>query len=287
MAEPAPDPSRPPDTANGPLAGRTVAVTAERRRQDQADLLRKRGATVVLASTMHTVDLSADDTLQRRTREIIRHPPTWTVATTGFGMRLWFEAADAWGLGHELVEALAASQVVARGPKARSACRQRGLEVVWQAPGESMPEVVEWLRHRDGIGASSVAVQLFDPADHPSTAALEEIAGSVVPVAVYRWRLPDELGPVHELVQRVVDRRVDAVTFTSQPAVRFLLQVAREEGCADQLVEACNDGSVLPVCIGPVCAEPAEEAGITTAAWPEPYRLVPMVKLVEERLGRR
>lgn len=267
------------------LTGRTVAITAERRAEEQAGLFRKRGADVLLAPTVHTVDLSDDDGLRRTTEAVIADPPDWVVATTGFGMRLWFEAADAWGRGEDLIAALGASRVVARGPKAQSACRQRGLEVVWHAPGESMPEVIQWLGSQDGVADASVVVQLFDPEDHPSTAELVGLAGRVTEVPVYRWRRPDHEAPVRDLVRRIAQRRVDAVTFTSQPAVRFLLEVAAEEGVLGGVVAACNDGAVLPVCVGPVCAEPVAAAGIRTAVWPEPYRLVPMVKLAEARLA--
>ncbi|HSP04128.1 MAG TPA: GNAT family N-acetyltransferase [Acidimicrobiales bacterium] len=260
-------------------------MTAERRAEDQAELFRKRGAEVLHAPTVHTVDLTGDAALRATTESVIADPPDWVVATTGFGMRLWFEAADAWDLGDALVGALGTGQVVARGAKAQSACRQRGLEVRWRAPGESMPEVVDWLAAQAGFGEASVVVQLFDPEDHPSTAELVAMAGRVTEVPVYRWRRPDDEGPMRDLTHRIARREVDAVTFTSQPAVRFLLEVAAEEGVADELVAACNDGAVLPVCVGPVCAEPIAAAGIRTAIWPDPYRLVPMVKLAEERLA--
>lgn len=269
----------------GPLAGRTIAVTAERRSAEQAELFRRRGAEVIEATTVHTVDLSADDALRHTTEDVISRPPDWLVATTGFGMRLWFEAAESWGLDDALVEALGASRVVARGAKAQSACRQRGLDVVWRAPSESMTEVVEWLRARDGVGDASLVLQLFDPEDHPSTAELATVTAEVIPVTVYRWRLPDDLAPARDLVHRIAERRVDAVTFTSQPAVRFLLDIAREQDVEEAVIDACNDGAVLPVCVGPVCAEPAVTAGIRTTVWPEQFRLVPMVKLTERLLG--
>jgi uroporphyrinogen-III synthase len=273
----------PPD--DGPLAGRTIAITAERKSEEQAKLFRRRGATVVYAPTMHTVDLTDDVELHRQTEAIIDHPPDWTVATTGFGMRLWFEAADEWGMGDRLLAALGSSRVVARGPKAQSACRQRGLEIAWTAPRESMPEVVEWLATQDGIGDARVAVQLFDPEDHPSTAEMRSFARDVVEVSIYRWRPPLDPVPALQLARDIAARSVDAVTFTSQPAVRFLVDIAADAGVLDAMVEAFNDGSVLPVCVGPVCASAGEEAGITTMVWPEPFRLAPMVRLAEERLA--
>ncbi|MFP5321829.1 MAG: GNAT family N-acetyltransferase [Acidimicrobiia bacterium] len=273
------------DPIGATLAGTVVAVTAERRAEEQAELLAKRGAEVVHVPTVHTVDLTADDELRARTEQVIAAPPDWLVATTGFGMRLWFEAADSWGLGDDLVAALGSGRVVARGPKAQSACRQRGLEVVWRAPRESMAEVVAWLADQPGIAEASVVLQLFDPGDHPSTADVEAAAGSVLTVPLYRWRLPDDVDAVRSLAGRIARRELDAVTFTSQPAVRFLLEVAEAEGRRADVVAAFDDGAVVPVCVGPVCAEALVEAGIGTAVWPEPFRLVPMVKLAEEVLS--
>lgn len=269
------------------LDGRTIAITAERRSEEQAKLFRKRGATVVHAPTMHTVDLSGDDTLRTLTEAVIAEPPAWTIATTGFGMRLWFETADGWGLGEDLVGALSVSHVVARGPKARSACRQRGLEVVWSAPRESMPEILEWLRGQPGIAEESLLVQLFDTGDHPSTTELVDLAETVTEAPIYRWQPPLDTAPAAALAHDIAGGRVDAVTFTSQPAVRYLVEIAGEEGVRDEMVSAFNDGTVLPVCVGPVCAEAGVEAGITTMIWPEPFRLVPMVELAAQRLSGR
>lgn len=265
------------------LAGRTVAVTAERRSSEQMALLAARGAEVVHAPTVHTIDLSGDTGLRGHTEGMIAAPPDYTVATTGFGMKLWFEAADAWGLGDDLVAAMATSTIVARGPKARSACRQRGLEVAWSAPGESMPEVVEWMSARPGIGDVSAAVQLFDADDHPTSSRLRSVVGDLREVPIYRWELPADVSAALELVDGIIDGSIDAVTFTSQPAVRFLLDIAGSQ--APDVIAAFEEGRVVPVCIGPVCATAGVDAGITTMVWPEPYRLVPMVKLVEQVLG--
>lgn len=282
MSDTRADPASPDE---GTLAGRTIAVTAERKGEEQAKLFRRRGATVVHAPTMHTVDLRDDTDLRQRTESLIQAPPDWTLATTGFGMRLWFEAADSWGLGDALVSSLEGSKVVARGPKAQSACRQRGLEIEWTAPQESMPEVVSWLAERPGVGEARVAVQLFDPEDHPSTADVRSFTREVLEIPVYRWRRPLDPAPAVALARDIATRRVDAVTFTSQPAIRFLAEIADEAGLLDGMVDAFNDGSVLPVCVGPVCAQAGEELGITTMVWPEPFRLAPMVRLAEEHLA--
>src|SRR3546814_16792834 len=81
-------------SGRGGLAGCTVAVTAERRAEEQAELFRKRGADVIIAPTVHTVDLSGDNGLRATTELVLADSPDWVVATTGSGMRPCFLAAS-------------------------------------------------------------------------------------------------------------------------------------------------------------------------------------------------
>jgi uroporphyrinogen-III synthase len=268
-----------------PLAGRAIGVTADRRWQEQAELFHRRGASVLHGPTMQTVDLVADEHLRALTAAFVEEPPDWMVATTGMGMRKWFEAAADWGLREGLLGALAGVRIVARGAKSSSAVRQAGLDVHWRAPGESMAEVVPYLLDQD-LARAKVAIQLFDPDDHPATTALRGAVGELVELPLYRWLLPADRSPALRLVAAAVEGGLDAVTFTSQPAVRFLFAIAAEESLDGPLREALN-GPVLPACIGPVCAEAAREMGIAEPVWPEPFRLPPMVRMVADRLGPR
>jgi uroporphyrinogen-III synthase len=150
-----------------------------------------------------------------------------------------------------------------------------------------MAEVIEWMSAAPGVAEGCVALQLFDPDEHPATTALRAVAGTVVEVPVYKWLLPDDASAAKELINAAVAGALGAVTFTSQPAVRFLFRIAESMGAADNLLAAFNAGRVVPACIGPVCAEAAVEAGITNSVWPEPFRLPAMVRMVAELLDRQ
>ena len=270
-------------TESSPLAGRCVGITADRRWRNQADLLENLGADVVHGPTLRTVDLSRDEALRQATVALIDDPPDFVVGSTGMGMTMWLEAADAWGLGDPLRSALRQGRIVARGAKATSAMRRQGFEIAWQAPSETMGEVVDFLEGV-GIDGARVALQLFDPGGHPSTAALAERCRELVEVPVYRWLMPDDRGPAERLIEAVCAGTVDAVTFTSQPAVHHLFRIAEGRGKADALRAACND-ALVPVCVGPVCADAALAEGITRPQWPDPPRLAAMVRLVASALG--
>jgi uroporphyrinogen-III synthase len=146
-----------------------------------------------------------------------------------------------------------------------------------------MGQVVDRL-DAEPLADARVAVQLFEP-DHASTAALAARAGSLVAVPVYRWLLPEDRGPALHLVERAVAGTLDAVTFTSQPAVRHLFRLAEGAGQADALRQAFA-GGVLAACVGPVCASAARAEGIADPVWPEPNRLTMLVRQVTDLLGR-
>jgi len=283
-----PDGPAPPDagaaeSSSARLDGRSIGITADRRAEEQARLFERRGATVVHGPTMSTVDLSADEHLRRVTVELIGQPPSVVVVTTGMGLRMWLQAAAGWDLEPALKGALGKALIVARGAKASAAVKGAGLDPWWKAPHETMEEIVDHLAAH-GVGDQRVALQLFDPDGHPSTDALRRLAGALVEVQVYRWLLPPDPGPARHLVEHAVGGDLDAVTFTSQPAVHQLFRIADAMGRAADLRAALN-GPVLASCVGPVCAAAASDEGIDNPVWPTPPRLVAMARQVAELLG--
>lgn len=267
-----------------PLAGFTVAVTAARRRDELAALLERRGARVVHAPAIQLVPLEDDTELQRATRSCLDAPPDVTIATTGIGLRGWLEAADGWGLGDDLRQRLGSSRLLARGPKARGAIRAAGLTEEWSPPSESMSEVLDHLL-ADDLAGLRIAVQLHGEPLPDFVDALVTAGAHVVTVPVYRWQPPADIAPVERLVEQVITWAVDAVTFTSAPAVASVLRCAEMTGAEPQLLQALRH-RVVAVCVGPVTAAPLERRGVPTCQ-PERPRLGNLVRAVVDQVPAR
>lgn len=272
----------------GPLAGLTVAITADRRADEQVELLRRRGAQTLHAPVIRTLTLTDGPELEAATRALIDRPPDTLVALTAVGVRSWFDAADGSGHGDALRTVLEGSALVARGPKAAGALATVGLEARWRAPGESSREVLAHLG--TDLAGRRIAVQR-DGAARPHLARdLADRGADVVDVPVYRWDLPVDVGPVTSLVRTVIAGQVDAVTFTSAAAVSNLFTITAQQLDAtkgDALAEALR-GPVLPVCVGPVTAERLADVGVRDPLHPTRWRLGPMVRcLVDAMAGRR
>ena len=264
------------------LAGFTIGITAERRHDELAALLQRRGARVVLAPALRIVPLADDTELREATRACLDSPPDILVANTGIGMRGWLEAAEGWGLGGPLRGALGRSYVVARGPRATGVIRAAGLRAHWSPDSESCREVVDHLVRR-GVAGRVVAVQLHGERRPGCTGALAAAGATVIEVPVYRWAPPTDPAPLHRLIDLVAGRLVDAVTFTSAPAAEALLRAAGDR--TETVLEALR-GDVLASCVGAVTAEPLVSRGVPVSA-PRRARLDALVRTIVDELPRR
>ena len=272
----------PLERAGPDLAGFTVAITADRRRDELAALLARRGARVMLAPALRIVPLVDDTELLAATTALVERRPSIVVANTGIGMRGWLEAAEGWGLAGALTAALGGAYVVARGAKARGAVRAAGLVEQWSAGSESGDEVLAHLLER-GVAGQRVAVQLHGEDQPEFLDALRRAGADVVAVAVYRWVPPADPATLRRLVDLVIGRAVDAVTFTSAPAVEALVRAAGPDAAA--LLDALRTG-VVAACVGPVTAAPLRQRGVPVVE-PARARLGALAHALVEELPRR
>jgi uroporphyrinogen-III synthase len=269
-----------------PLEGLTIGITADRRADEQIQMLEQRGAKVVHGPTIRTMPVADSEPARVATRSLISQPPDYVVVSTAIGVRTWWSLADGWGVNDELLDAIASSYVVARGPKAAGAMAAVGAGVDWRSPSSMLAEVVEHLLSRNVAGAR-VALQL----DGSGTAdaahdVLVSAGADVVVVPTYRWTLPRDPGPALRLIESVCTEKIDAVTFTAAPAIHNMFVLAEQEGVAESLRVALN-GPVLAMCVGPVCREAATERGVLEAKEPRTARLGTMIKSLAEELENR
>jgi uroporphyrinogen-III synthase len=266
-----------------PLLGWTVAVTGARRGIDVVALLEQRGARVVHVPAVRILPLEDDGTLRTATVECLARPFSVVVATTGVGFSTWLEAADGWGLGEQLRQALASAQVLARGPKASGAVHSSGLRDAARPPCESTWDILERLLASD-LAGRRVVVQLHGADLDDFTRSLRIAGADVLEVPVYRTAPPDDEVALLRLVEQVLRREVQAVTFTSAAAVTHLLDAASATGSLDAVLDAFSE--VLPVCVGEVAAAPLERLSVATIR-PEQARIGALVHALTSTLQQR
>src|SRR5204862_310785 len=130
-----------------------------------------------------------------------------------------------------------------------------------------------------------IVVQLHGEPLRDAVESLQAAGAHVMTLAVYRWTLPDDVAPAQRLLEQIVSGDVDAVTFTSAPAVAGLFEVAERAGRREAVVTALQ-GRVVSIAIGPVCAAPLERAEIR-AIQPDRARLGNLARTVVDEVPRR
>ncbi|WP_285624948.1 uroporphyrinogen-III synthase [Actinoallomurus iriomotensis] len=267
-----------------PLAGFTVGVTAARRHEELSGLLERKGARVVYAPAIRLVPLADDTELLDATRDLLAEPVDDVIVTTGVGFRGWLEAAEGWGLRGDLVKLLADARILTRGPRARGAVRAAGVTETWSPQTERWEEVLRHLLEED-LGGRRIAVQLYGEPTPQLTGMLRRAGARVVEIPVYRWARSDDPTPLRRLVGQAVAGTVDAITFTSAPAVAATLAVAADDNLEGLLLGALRT-NVLAACVGPVTAAPLEERGVVPIS-PERARLSALVQVLSVELPAR
>lgn len=264
------------------LAGFSIVLTGDRRADEFAAALIRRGAIVLHAPVLRIIPLEEDTELLRATRELVADPPDDVIVTTAIGFRGWIEAADAAGLAPDLLSVLGKARLLARGPKARGAIRAAGLVEAWAAESETTNEVVERLLD-EGVAGRRVAVQLHGLPDEELLARMPAAGATLARIQVYRWGPSPDPAAVHRSIEATCAHTVDAVMFTSAPGSQAFLDAAREAGRFDDLVDALRL-DVVPAAVGPVTAVPLRAVGINPLV-PDRFRLGALVRAVADHLA--
>jgi uroporphyrinogen-III synthase len=260
--------------APGRMAGLRVGVTAGRRGAELVDALTRLGARVLWAPTVEVVAVPAP-VLARETAAALAARPAWVVAATAEGLNRWVEGAG--DARPAVLELLQKAKVAARGAKASAACRDHGVSTVLTSPTERGVDlarsVVDLARTGDGV------VVVADGNGSPDVVA--ELSGAELPVrtvAPYRWVVPGHSDPAAggcvapgDLLRALCGGELDAVAFTSPPAVDGLFAVAASLGMEAALHGALagpGDGRVLVAAIGPATAEALEHRRVGVGVCP-------------------
>ena len=266
------------------LRGFRIGVTSHRRAEDLIEALERRGAQVWHAPALKIAPVDDDEVLCGETAAVIAATPDIVLITTAYGLRRWVESATAAGHGEELLATLAGSAIYVRGPKARGAVRAVGLDDAGISADETTATLTD-LVIADGVRGKTVAVQVHGYTDVAALKRLRVAGATVLTVTPYRWVNAEEEDKLPQLIEAVISRKIDVLTFTSAPAVDAVLSSADALGRGAEFREALRGhgpgelGAVVSAAVGPVTAAPLLDAGITPLV-PERFRMGALIKLV-------
>src|SRR5690606_38323727 len=136
-----------------------------------------------------------------------------------------------------LIEAISAIVTIARGPKPGAVLRDLGL-----TPTHRVPEPNTWravlaplAREQAEAAHQNVGLQEYGLPNASLVAGLEARGAHVQTVKVYRWDLPEDVGPLEANVRALAAGEIDVVLFTSSHQVVNMLRVGERLNVSDAL----------------------------------------------------
>ncbi|MEO8563109.1 MAG: uroporphyrinogen-III synthase [bacterium] len=261
------------------LEGARIALLEARLSSELADLVRREGGVPVCAPAVTEVHVDVrgllpaliDDMRQRRC-EIV-------VFLTGAGVLAMLDQARTLGLLDALVEAFSSMTTVCRGPKPAAVLRKHGIAVRVNARApHTTAELLEVLPA--SLVAGTGMALLHDGGGNSALVdALRARGAWVEEVRSYEWRLPDDVGPIEELVRQLIDGAIDAIAFTNQVQVRHLFEVGVHMHRSAALLHALQHRTVVGS-IGPTCSIALQDHGAPPHVVASPTRMRPLVTAV-------
>ncbi len=209
---------------------------------------------------------------------------------TGVGTRLLVEAVAPALPSSRLASALSTIITVVRGPKPRAALAELGLRPTIVVPEpNTWRELLAAIDARESVCGRRVAVQEYGAENPELIRGLTDRGASVFRVPIYRWALPEDLGPLRAAIADLVAGRIHVALFTSAIQVEHLFRVA-EDDQRDPLRAALE--RVVVASIGPICTKALALHGVQVDLEPEHPKMGQLVLAVSKRaaellLGKR
>jgi uroporphyrinogen-III synthase len=278
--------SAPSSESERVLAGKVVAVPEARQLDVLANLLERRGASVLRCPLVSIVDSPDEEGVLAWIERLIATPTDLAVFYTGEGIQRLVGFASRAGREAPLVAALARTPKLTRGPKPKRALKAFELEPEYSA---TEPTTAGMIEAANGITAPlrRVALQLYSQEQDRQLADYFERRGATVDsVAPYSYASKADDERVAALIEELTAGRVDAIAFTSKAQVQRLLELAQKRGLEAALRSGFERTKVAA--IGPVVAAELESARIRVDAMPEEsYSMKPLVMSVCDVLRAR
>ena len=274
-----------PDDRGENFRGLRVLAFETRRAREMGELIsRNGGSPLVVASTREVPAGSSQDALAFASA--LREGRFDSVIfLTGVGTRLLAREVEPVCPRDQFVAALSRSAVIARGPKPVAALRELGVPIAltirepntWREILQALDENQE----RIPLKGRRVAVQEYGVTNPELLAGLSERGAEVVPVRVYEWAMPEDLGPLESAVRALTSHEVDVAMFTASVQLQHLLEIADRLQQRSNVISALNRTVVAS--IGPVTSSELRRQGVAVDIEPTHPKMGFLVKETAER----
>jgi uroporphyrinogen III methyltransferase / synthase len=258
-----------------PLFGKRVVVTRSREQAGElVEMLEDRGAEAILAPTIRILPPEDLDALDRACADAGTFD--WIIFSSANGVDHFMERLLAIGD----VRDLKGVRICTVGASTAARLSRFGIRIDL-TPSEYRSEaLVEVFRELGAVDGVRFLLPRADIGRELLGDELREAGAEVVEVTAYRTVIGGAEHEEAEIYRMLLERQIDAVTFTSASTVRNFASILGPDQAADLL------RTTVVACIGPVTAEAAQRLDIATTVMPERYTIPDLVDALVEHFGK-
>ena len=264
--------------------GLRVLSFESRRAKEIALLIANNGGVAVVAPSTREVPEAPQEDQLRLIRWVLEGSFDIVIFMTGVGARALIDAAETVVPREQFLASLAKMRVLVRGPKPAAVMRELKVPI-WL----SVPEPNTWREIMQALGDNidvplkglRIAVQEHGEPSTEMYAALRERGAEVFAAHVYRWELPEDVGPLKDAIRRVCSGEVDVVMFTSSVQLTHAMRIAQELGLQSDFIKGLN--RTIVASIGPITSATLRENGVEVSLEPSHPKMGFLVKEVAEK----
>ena len=251
------------------LNGKVIAFVEARMRSEMGSLIQRNGGTPYSAPVLQEIYLKDSPEVRQLVQDVCSGSVEVVVLLTGVGTRALIETAAAMGREEEFIRCLDQRTVIARSPKPARVLRQNKIHIDIMPPEPFTSEDLLNAVADIDLKNRELAVQAYGFPNGFLTKGLSDLGARVREVTLYNWGLPEDLGPVFQMIDDLEQRKIDAVAFTSQPQPANLMTIAGQAGKEESLRKSLNGPGVVVASVGPVCTRGLSRAGINADVEPD------------------
>jgi uroporphyrinogen-III synthase len=244
------------------LTGLRVLSLESRRAAEMAKLIANYGGEAIVAPSMREVPIESNTEALNFAKTLAGGGFDVVIFLTGVGTRALSRVVETVYPLEKFVEALKRLTVVVRGPKPLAVLKEFGVPVALAVPEpNTWRDLLQALdSEKLSIRGKRVAVQEYGESNPELLAGLEERGAILTRVPVYRWELPEDIGPLRKAIEEIAAGKIDLALFTTSVQINHLLKVAAEMGAESPTREGLARAVIGS--IGPVTTRELGEHGV-------------------------
>jgi uroporphyrinogen-III synthase len=262
--------------------GLTVAAFESRMAVEIARLIERHGGNPLITPALREIPLDDNSSALKFGVQLTTERIDMLILLTGVGTTALFDLLKTRYPWSSIVAALEQTAIIARGPKPVAALKAFGLQPVLTVPEpNTWIDLISTLDEYRPVKGLRVAVQEYGVSNPDLLVALKQRGAEVFQVPIYRWALPEDLGPLRQALDDIIAGKVPVLLITNAAQVDHVMQVLEKDGKVEPFRASLK--KMVVASIGPTTSERLRQHEWPIDLEPSHPKMGTLVKETSER----